>query len=59
MSCWGNDLNDKEWEEREAGVCEVCGNPVDKYGRSADKDNCSYSTVRCKKCGWSPCDLSC
>jgi hypothetical protein len=59
MSCCANEMTQKEHDEQHKGQCSECGCDVDAEGICCEMNDCHYSPLECKKCGYRPCDQSC
>lgn len=57
--CCVNEMSQKEHDLAHKGQCPECDCDVDEDGQCIERDDCYYSPLICKKCGYRPCDGSC
>ena len=59
MSCWGNEMTQKEHDKIHVAQCPECEGDVDEDGVTCELNDCCYSPLVCETCGYRPCDGSC
>ena len=57
--CCDPSHSQKEHDAVHVAQCPECGCDVDQDGDCCETNNCNYSPLDCKKCGYRPCDQSC